>query len=330
MPFVHEEGEDHVIPLKGEEVPVRYGVMPHGDLRFYTDNPRIYTLVGRSASIPSQEEIEETLLRLEHVNELIKSIRAHGGLVDRVLVRDEDFVVLEGNSRLAAYRRLAQLDPIRWGMMRVALLPADIRDDLVFALLGQYHLVGKKDWQPYEQAGYYYRRHMDHNVPVSVIASEMTIPRQRVQRLIDTYAFMVSHDESSVDRWSYYEEYLKNPAIKRARRDNPTMDAVVVRKIRSGEIPRAIEIRDNLSVIAKAGGRALNKFLREEDSFEEAVEMTADRSDWSERLSRFRKRLANSGQELSNLSPEQRKKCAYELKKIRQILEGILPRIQGP
>ena len=329
MPFVQEGVGGH-LPLKGEQVPVHYGVMPHGDLRFYTDNPRIYTLVGRSESIPSQEEIEETLLRMDHVNGLIQSIRAHGGLIDRVLVRDDDFVVLEGNSRLAAYRWLARLDPIRWGMMRVTLLPADIRDDLVFALLGQYHLVGKKDWQPYEQAGYYYRRHMDHDVPVNTIASEMAISSRKVQRLIDTYDFMVRHNESSIDRWSYYEEYLKNPAIKHARRENPTMDEVVVRKIRSGEIPRAIEIRDNLSVIAKAGGRALNKFLREEGSFDEAVEMTADRSDWYERISRFKRQLAGSEQELRNLSPEQRRKCAYELKKIRQILDTILPRIQGP
>ena len=329
MPFVQEGVGGH-LPLKGEQVPVRYGVMPHGDLRFYTDNPRIYTRVGRSASIPSQEDIQATLLGMDHVNGLIQAIRAHGGLIDRVLVRDDDFVVLEGNSRLAAYRKLASLDPVKWGMMRVTLLPADIRDDLVFALLGQYHLVGKKDWQPYEQAGYYYRRHMDHGVQINTIASEMAISPQKVRRLIETYDFMVVHNESSIDRWSYYEEYLKNAAIKQARRDNPTMDEVVVRKIRSGEIPRAIEIRDNLSVIAKAGGRALNKFLREEGSFDEAVKITADRSDWSERLSRFRKQLAKSGQELSNLSPEQRKKCAYELRKIRQILEGILPRIQGP
>ena len=329
MPFVQEEVGDH-LPLRGEQVPVRHGEMPHDELRFYTENPRVYTLVGRSASIPSQEDIEATLLRMDHVNGLIQSVRAHGGLIDRVLVRDDDFVVLEGNSRLAAYRWLARLDPVRWGMMRVTLLPADIRDDLVFALLGQYHLVGKKDWQPYEQAGYHYRRHVDQGVPINTIASEMAISPQRVRRLIETYDFMVRYNESSIDRWSYYEEYLKIPAIKRARRDNPTMDAVVVRKIQSGEIPRAIEIRDKLSVIAKAGGKALNKFLREEDSFEEAVEMTADRSDWHARLSRFRKQLANSGQELNNLSPEQRKKCVYELRKIRQILEGILPRIQGP
>ncbi len=329
MPFV-QEGAESSIPLRGEQVLVHQGVMPHSDLRFYADNPRIYTLVGRNESIPSQEEIEATLCEMDHVNGLIQSIRAHGGLIDPVLVRDGDYVVLEGNSRLAAYRKLARLDPIRWGRMRVTLLPADIRDDLVFALLGQYHLVGKKDWQPYEQAGYYYRRHMDHNVPITTIASEMAIPSQRVRRLIDTYDFMVRHNESSIDRWSYYEEYLKNPAIKQARRDNPTMDEVVVRKIRSGEIPRAIEIRDNLSVVAKSGGRALNKFLREENSFEEAVEMTADRSDWYKRINRFKKQLASSEQELRSLSDEQRKKCVYELRQIQRILNGILPKIQGP
>ena len=328
MPFV-EEGVGSALPLRGEQVPVRHGNMPHDELRFYTDNPRIYTLVGRSESIPSQKEIEEILCGMDHVNGLIQSIRAHGGLIDPVLVRDGDYVVLEGNSRLAACRRLASLDPVKWGMMRVTLLPADIRDDLVFALLGQYHLIGKKDWQPYEQAGYYYRRHMDHNVPVNTIASEMAIPSRRVRRLIETYDFMVRHDESSTDRWSYYEEYLKNPAIRRARLDNPSMDDVVVRKIRNGEIPRAVEIRDGLSAIAKAGGRALNKFLRNDDSFEEAVDLTADRSNLYKRFNRFKKQLATSEKELTSLSPEQRKECAFELRQIQRIINRILPRIQG-
>ena len=315
------------IPLRGQEVPVRHGQMPQQELLFYVDNPRIYTMVGRDAAVPSQEEIESTLSGMDHVKGLVHSIRTHGGLIDPVLVRDTDYVVLEGNSRLAAYRLLAKLDPIRWGLIRVTLLPSDISAEQVFALLGQYHLVGKKDWLPYEQAGYFYRRNVDHGVPITTIASEMGYSKQKIQHLVSVYAFMIRHNETSIDRWSYYDEYLKNAAIKRARYENPTMDDKVVEKIQNNEIRRAIDIRTNLSVIAKAGGKPLATFLREKDSFDAAFEMTADRSEWYSRFNRFRKAITSAEHDLSSLSDEQRKKCVYEIRKIQQILKNLEKKI---
>ncbi len=94
----------------------------------------------------------------EHVKELKESIKSNGGLIDPIIVRDGDFVVLEGNSRLAAYRILYKTDPIKWAKIKVTLLPKDIPESAVFTLLGQYHIVGKDPWDPYEQAGYLYRR----------------------------------------------------------------------------------------------------------------------------------------------------------------------------
>ena len=315
------------IPLRGQQVPVKHGTMLQQDLQFYVDNPRIYTIVGRSTGVPSQLEIASTLSQMDHVKGLVQSIRTHGGLIDPVLVRDGDFVVLEGNSRLAAYRILSNLDPIRWGTIRVTLLPADIKDELVFALLGQYHLVGKKDWQPYEQAGYFYRRHMDHGVDVATIASEMGLSKQKVQHLVRTYGFMVDHNETTIDRWSFYDEYLKSVAIKKVRHENPSMDACVVEKIRSHEIPRAIDVRNKLGIIAKAGGRPLATFLKQKNSFDRAFEMTADRSEWFERLHRFRKAIGGAQNDLRALSAEQRNKCIYELKQIQRIVEGTLRRL---
>ena len=49
---------------------------------------------------------------MDHVKQLVQSIRANGGLTDPLIVQDGEFVVFEGNSRLAAYRLLARLDPL--------------------------------------------------------------------------------------------------------------------------------------------------------------------------------------------------------------------------
>src|SRR6266853_1220958 len=103
------------------------------------------TLRLRSVDIPDQETICRELQKLEHVRELQDDIVANGGLMDPLIVRDGDLVVLEGNSRLAAYRFLYKKDPVKWAKVRCTVLPKDIDEKLVFALLGQYHVKGKKD-----------------------------------------------------------------------------------------------------------------------------------------------------------------------------------------
>ena len=175
------------LTLGGEEIPVRNGYLPINDLSFYPDNPRIYSLIQRPGVVPSQDEILNRLSRMDHVKQLIQSIMANGGLTDPMLVRDGDFVVLEGNSRLAAYRVLARNARVKWGKAKVRLLPSGISEKLVFALLGEYHIIGRKDWAPYEQAGYLYRRNVTHDVSAQSMASEMGLPVRTVNHLINTY-----------------------------------------------------------------------------------------------------------------------------------------------
>ena len=164
---------------------------------------------------------------------------------------------------------------------------------------------------------------MEQGVDIPTLAIELGESRAKVKGLIDVYSFMIDHNESSIDRWSYYEEYLKNRAIKGARKENPTMDGIVVSKIRSGEISRAIDIRDKLAPISRAGGKPLALFLRKEDSFDDASEMTADRSDLYNRLNRFKKAIAPVASSDVSLSDEQKKKCLYETRQIAKILKSL-------
>jgi hypothetical protein len=77
------------------------------------------------------------------------------------------------HSRLTAYRVLARRNPIKWGQIKVKILPENIPESSIFALLGEYHIIGKTDWAPYEQAGYLYRRHANHQVNVQTLATEI-------------------------------------------------------------------------------------------------------------------------------------------------------------
>ena len=319
------------LTLGGEEVPVKNGYLPVLDLSFYPDNPRIYSFIQRQDDVPSQDEIHKRLNRMDHVKQLIQSIRANGGLTDPMLVRDGDLVVLEGNSRLAAYRELARLDAVRWGKAKVRVLPADISDKLVFALLGEYHIIGRKDWAPYEQAGYLYRRNVMHGVSVQEMAAEMGLSSQSVSHLVSTYQFMVEHNENDVNKWSYYDEYLKSNAVKKARRENPDLDKVVVKKIKGNEIETARDVRDKLVKILdvpKAGPQPLKILMSGEETFERAFESAKDRgvdNMWLNRFKRFKEQLLDENliPDMRQMDSEQRKKCLFELSKIRQAVERI-------
>lgn len=138
--------QSDTITLRKREIAVQTGFMPHTGLRFYPENPRIYSALWKQGdSEPSQEEIFQQLSKTEHVREtLIPSIRSNGGLLEPVLVRSG--VVLEGNNRLAAYRVLAMApDHQLWKLIRVRILPDDISDADVFSLLGEYHIVGREE-----------------------------------------------------------------------------------------------------------------------------------------------------------------------------------------
>ena len=319
------------LTLGGQEIPVRNGYLPIHDLSFYSENPRIYSLIQGPDVEPSQDEIFNRLRGLDHVKQLIQSIRANGGLTDPMLVKAGDLVVIEGNSRLAAYRELARNDAITWGKAKVRLLPSEISEKLVFALLGEYHIIGRKDWAPYEQAGYLYRRNVTHGVSAQNMASEMGLPVRTVNHLINTYKFMVEHDETSVTRWSYYDEYLKSSKVRKARRETPELDDIVVRKIKRREIPAAVDVRNKLVKlldVAKVGPEPTKILISGDKTFTRAFESAQDRgadNTWLRRFKRFRGELQVPAflSDLHQMSPQQQDKCLYEVTKSQQSIERI-------
>ena len=265
--------------ILGTKVPTTTEWLPQQKLKFFADNPRVYSVVRANGKQPTQDEIQLQLSELEHVKELREDIKRNGGLLEPLIVRGGTWDVLEGNSRLAAYRQLAAKEPIKWGTVKCTVLPADVAESLVFALLGQFHIKGKKDWAPYEQAGFLYRRFKDHKVSAKVLSAELGLSTKKVTHLIETYEFMVDNDEVDTSRWSYYDEYLKSNKIKKARQKFPDMDSLVVDSIKKGAIERAMDLRDQLPTVC-GSPVILKKFadgkLTLEKAHERAVDSGAD------------------------------------------------------
>jgi len=320
------------ILIRGTEIPAVTLQLEQQKLRFYADNPRVYSVLRGDGKVPSQEEIQKRLLEMEHVKELIQDIRLNKGLIEPLIVRDGTFEVLEGNSRLAAYRFLAKSDPVKWGHVKCMVLPTKIDEALIFALLGQYHIKGKKDWAPYEQAGFLYRRYKKHNADLKALAIEIGMSEKRVKHLVDTFQFMIDNDEEDINRWSYYDEYLKSNKIKRAREKNPKLDSIVIEKIRNAEIARAVDLRDCLPAIC-ATPKVLMKFVAENYDFSEAYDAAVQSGSDSAHLKtvkKFREWVTRPKveQHLLDYKGKIRNSVLFELKKIELRVRHLLKKIE--
>ncbi len=255
--------------ISGEEVPTRTGEMLHADLRFWVDNPRIYSIVHASGEPLDQDQIQLELQGRDHVKQLIQDIKHHGGLIHPVLVRDGKYEVLEGNSRLAAYRFLSIKEPTKYGKIRCTVLPTEIAEKLVYAYLNQEHIKGKSEWSPYEQAGVIYRL-VNGGMEMEALSKELNLGPRVLKRMYDTYAFMVDNNEDKPARWSYYEVYLQNRKVQEKRNAEKTLDKRVIKEIRSGKVT-AQQFRDMLPDVC-SHPRAFSGFVSEKTNLLGAYE----------------------------------------------------------
>lgn len=300
------------------------------DLKFYTENPRVYSVLNIGGEEPSQTEIEEHMCNLDHVKQLRLSIESNGGLIDPLIVRDGDYTVLEGNSRLAAYRLLCRTDAITWGKVKCKVLPADIDDAAIFALLGQYHIIGRKDWDPFEQANYLFRRHQQTRLPVEYMAQELGISKQKAKNMIEVIRFMIENDDLNKRHWSHYEEYLKNGGIKKYRETNPDIDETIVEAIKTETIREAADMR-KLGEIAKVGDKQSKKVMHkiaegEIDLYEgyEEVQDAGKLDDVVKKLKTFRQYINdNTIEKQIKGSEEIYKQAQFEIKKIIKRLQDL-------
>src|SRR6266446_2676549 len=89
------------LTVRKQEIPVTTKYLLQSSLKFFPENPRIYSLVRTDGKEPSQPQIYDRLIEQEHVKQLVQDIRRNGGLIEPLLVRAGSMEVLEGNSRLA-------------------------------------------------------------------------------------------------------------------------------------------------------------------------------------------------------------------------------------
>jgi len=139
---------------QGQESQQNLLFLPIDRLQFDSTNPRIIELLGDS---PSQDEIERMLVGGSmKARELVPSFIENGFIPYEPLIvkpKDGDFIVIEGNRRLAAIRSMRDSEDEmekeafeRHSLDRVPCLVFRGEENQLLAYLGLRHLSKTKDW----------------------------------------------------------------------------------------------------------------------------------------------------------------------------------------
>ncbi len=322
------EATKRIVRIDGRDIIAEERDINQASLLFYKENPRIRNLVDTQLGMdPSQSDMENLMKGMEHVKKLKMSIMANDGLLEPIIVKDN--VVLEGNSRLAAYRMLAAANPVKWGNIRATIMPSEITADQVFSMLGTLHIVSKTPWSPFEQAGYLFRRVQQSRKSIEGIAKELGISGSDAKRYVNVYKLMLENDDAESTRWSYYYEMLKNPGIQKANDNYPQHEIVptLIGMIKDGKFADARELR-KVGTIANATGEnaeeALVQFMTGEISVDDAVELVSAQNKLASLQTRADKILDMLRRDMEayrhNLSDGQ---LRYKLRNIQQQLKHI-------
>lgn len=132
------------------------------ELHFYEENPRVYSKLQENPFFENAEDkqrfVQKQMEKETSVKKLIEEIKRQGGILEPIVVLYPS-KVLEGNSRLAALRKLNKDEPYeeKWQTVPCRLLN-NLAEEEIDAYLHQIHVQGKTEWSPYEKAYKTYKR----------------------------------------------------------------------------------------------------------------------------------------------------------------------------
>ncbi len=228
-------------------------------LKYYLENPRVQHIISGYKS-PTQEQIEKELWELDSTKDLYQDIKSNQGMIDPVIVKDN--VVLEGNSRLCACRKLYEnattnKEKDKWRWILTIQLPPEVTEKQIFQLLGTYHIRGKAAWRTFEKAGYVHKMKNQFQMTADAIAKDLGLPKAEIERMLDSYVAMKNENVKDIGKFSYFMEFYKLREFKKERQSNPKIVKDFASWVKEDKIPRAEAVRHLPKILGDKKAKAL-------------------------------------------------------------------------
>lgn len=307
--------------------------IPATELNFWEDNPRIYNKIRRSSETPiSQAEIEnffftknETWAR-QLMGLIVDATRVNDPLYVQFCNEKKVYVVYEGNTRLAAVRKILKDHENHKvpNTIPCRVIPEEVNQDVINAIVGQAHLKGKKEWDSYELNSYLCRefRHRKENQQqteteiLTMLKREFGVTPSKVKNAVKTFNFMDKYNLTDsrwgVEKYSHWDEYNKTRAKDALNFfNNPenaksaglevsgkdAFDKAIIKLVKSPDGPISYRLKEDLRLIAKACDSGNYEPVRQilaGSSLEDAVAaVDEDRQDVIELINHVHKKIQN-------------------------------------
>ncbi|MCY3614856.1 MAG: hypothetical protein OXH03_07155 [Bacteroidetes bacterium] len=290
--------DNPTIAILGKDIPYQLSKMPIDRLYFLPDNPRVYSEIRKIpdfnglTSEEKRERIHECMLKEPSVKNLEPEIARDRGLRDPIIVRTDTDQVIDGNSRLAVYRRLREEHPDdeRWNEIDCVLI-ASLTDEQQARLLGQTHLKGRTEWSTYAQAFYCYRWVDEQNNKISSLVKVSGISKRKIDTFVSTIRLMKENKDEEESRFSYYNVLVTSRKISSAIEENPDLREKLLQDIKANNNNgfTAQKMRDQLPYVIDKP-KVLRKFVNGNVDLEEAYDR-AKITDTQKRLKKILSRL---------------------------------------
>lgn len=317
--------DETTIAIMGQDVPARHDLIPIEQLHFLPDNPRVYAAIREMADFadltPDEKQVRiyERLLQESSVRNLIPEIQRDGGLQDPIIIRHDTRQVIEGNSRLAAYRKLKDdTNDDRWTYIR-CLVVSTLTDDQQTRLLGQAHLHGRTEWSPYAKALFCFRWVNEEKKEVSTLVQLSGFTATEIKKNVSIIQLMKQNNDDKFSHFSYYNVLVRSRDISSAMTQDQGLKRTVLAQIK-GEKFTAQEMREKLPTVLRKP-RILRKYEKGDVTLEDAF-YRAKISGTEQRLKKVRDALDDiERNDINSLEHN-------ELRSVQQVVRQIGQRLK--
>ena len=332
-------------PIKKRSVPYTIDVIDTLALLFWEENPRVYAAVQGHPDFPKaspqrkQEIIYQQMLKEESTARAREGMERHGGLQEPLIVDLRGNIVIEGNSRLAAARKLAEKDESHWGALECKCYN-DITEEEKIALLNQMHIQGKVQWTPYAKAATYYRqwekRHEEPQWTQTHIAEVNGVSQSQVSQQIKIIETMVAEGDNEPRKYSWYKVVVDNKKLVKEFERLPGLQERVmetVKKARTADnedtnTRAAFKFRDELRAVT-----AKPKILADYAKGKLTLDMAAERARMTSAAQKLRKARehlqAIEKEDVESMSDQERSDAKSILRRVRQELDRVAESLNG-
>jgi hypothetical protein len=223
------------IPINGRSQKINIKLIEIDKLILDEFNPRISFFKDNQpkSSLSSEEVIFAlTQKRPDAFRKLKDSIDNNRGIIYPIWVEPKEnnsFRVIEGNSRVVAYKQLAVDQPFEeaWKKIISYILPEKISEEKLNFIRLLAHLRGTNEWDAYEKAKYLFKLWKDEGWSIPRLEKQTKMSEKEIENSIKAYEIMEEQylphhydDPNETSKFSYFVEFVRDKKLQNSLQKN--------------------------------------------------------------------------------------------------------------